>query len=259
MFNKQLEKDELLKPVGASLIESAGRLAGAATQVPALSIFEPVSKTLGIVSKCLSLGVPTVEENLKLLGELVEDSLLKLEERIIVVREEAHAELERFRATIKSEAFTDYLAIAVLHTQRTKQKSRLERMARILANGVAANDVEPENLDDMMRAAAELKDADVQLLGRICDSQRSLLKQRGLNPTNWFGQVQSYWNDFVNSGALDASKHLVYRSSFSRLESHGLIQKFREISTASVGFEHYALLEEGLRFYERLQEIGSPK
>ena len=55
---------------------------------------------------------------------------------------------------------------------------------------------------------------------------------------------------------LDASKHLVYRSSFSRLESHGLIQKFREISTAGVGLEHYALLEEGKKFYERLQEIA---
>jgi hypothetical protein len=49
----------------------------------------------------------------------------------------------------------------------------------------------------------------------------------------------------------------VYRSSFSRLESYGLIQKFREISTAAVGLEPYALLEEGKKFYERLQEMAA--
>lgn len=96
------------------------------------------------------------------------------------------------------------------------------------------------------------------LLGKICDSQRSLLQQqRGRDTTYWFGQLQTVWDEFVRSGVLNTSKHLVYRSSFSRLEASGLIQRFRDISTAGVGQEPYALLEEGLRFYERLQEIGA--
>ncbi len=133
-------------------------------------------------------------------------------------------------------------------------------MALILANGVMEGDLEPESLDDMMSAAVELKEADIALLGKICASQSSLLhQQRGRDTTYWFGQLQTVWDEFVRSGALHASKHLEYRSSFSRLESRGLIQKFREISTAGVGLEPYALLEEGKKFYERLQEIGATK
>jgi hypothetical protein len=129
-------------------------------------------------------------------------------------------------------------------------------MALILANGVKENDLEPESLDDMMRAAVELKEADIVLLGKIYESQKSLLKQPRSNPSHWFGEIQTYWDRFVDSGALDASKHLAYRSSLSRLESCGLIQKIRQIDTAAVGLEHYALLEEGMKFYERLQEIA---
>jgi hypothetical protein len=131
-------------------------------------------------------------------------------------------------------------------------------MAWIIANGVSEGDLDPESGDDMMRAAVELKEADVALLGKICDSQRSMLQQqRGRDPTYWFGELQTVWDEFVRSGVLNAPNHLVYRSSFSRLESRGLIQKFRESSTAGVGLEPYALLEEGLKFCERLQEISA--
>jgi hypothetical protein len=164
---------------------------------------------------------------------------------------------QRFDERMESPEFNAVVANATLYITRTNIESRLKRLAHLIANGVKEGDLEPESLDDMMRAAAELKDADIVLLGKIYDSQSALLRQQRFSSGNWFGDVQSYWNEFVNSGALDASKHLVYRSSFSRLESHGLIQKFREISTAGVGLEPYALLEEGKKFYERLQEIAA--
>jgi hypothetical protein len=167
---------------------------------------------------------------------------------------------ERLRGRIDSlrtdPKFAKAIAALALRAMQTSVEDRLRRLARIIVNGVKEDDLEAESIDDMMRAAVELKGADIVLLGKIYDSQKPLLKQQGLNPTNWFGQIQTYWNQFVDSGALNASNHLAYRSSFSRLESHGLIQKLREISTAGVGLEHYALLEEGLKFYERLQEIA---
>lgn len=163
----------------------------------------------------------------------------------------------RIEALPNDPRFAEAIAALALRAMQTSVKDRLKRLARIVVNGVKEDDLEPESLDDMMRAAVELKDADILLLGKICVSQRSLLQQqRGRDTTYWFGELQRVWGEFVRSGALDASKHLVYRSLFSRLESSGLIQKFREISTAGVGLELYALLEEGLRFYERIQEIG---
>jgi hypothetical protein len=214
-----------------------------------------VAKGLDLVGKCLTLGVPTVEENLKLFAKLTEDGILRVEEILVSLGTSAE-NAERFQRRVESKEFLQYLASGVLQTQRTTQENRLKRMALIIANGVNECDLDPESGDDMMRAAAELKDADIALLGKIYSSQAALLRQQRFSSGNWFGDVQSYWNEFVKSGALDASKHLVYRSSFSRLESHGLIQKFREKSTAGVGLEPYALLEEGKKFYERLQEIA---
>ncbi len=170
--------------------------------------------------------------------------------------EELHGRIESLQNEPK---FAEAISALALRAMQTSVKDRLRRLARIVVNGVKEGDLEPEGLDDMMRAAAELKDTDIVLLGEIYDSQKSLMKQPRLSTTSWFGQIQTLWNEFVDSGTLDGSKHLVYRSSFSRLESHGLIQKFREISTAAVGLEPYTLLEEGLKFYERLQEIAVPQ
>lgn len=164
---------------------------------------------------------------------------------------------DRIGSLLTDPEFAEAISALALRAMHTSVKARLKRLAHLVVNGVRKDDLEPESLDDMMGAAVELRDADVALLGKICTSQRSLLQQqRGRDTTYWFGEVQRVWDEFVRSGALDASKHLVYRSSFSRLESCGLIQKFRETSTAGVGLEPYALLEEGLKFYERIQEIG---
>jgi hypothetical protein len=211
--------------------------------------FKGASGAVKFLSTLKSLAADKDEGNLIYFGEALIDDIRRLYRLYENLK-------QRFDENVNSSAFDAVVANATLHITRTNIESRLKRLAHLIANGVKEDDLGPEGLDDMMRAAVELKDADVVLLGKIYDSQKSLIKQRGLNPSNWFGQIQTYWNAFVDSGALDASKHLVYRSSFSRLESHGLIQKFREISTAGVGLEPYALLEEGLKFYERLQEIA---
>ena len=165
---------------------------------------------------------------------------------------------EEFDVRLHSQEAESARLSALFHGLRTSDLEKHFRLGRLTINCIFEDDLKPESLDDMMRATVELKDADIVLLGKICTSQRSLLQQqRGRDTTYWFGALQTVWDEFVRSGALNASNHLVYRSSFLRLESHGLIQKFREISTAGVGLEPYALLEEGLKFYERLQEIAA--
>ncbi|MGA2886666.1 MAG: hypothetical protein ABSE51_01340 [Terracidiphilus sp.] len=212
--------------------------------------FTGASSSVRFLSTLKSLAANKDEGNLIYFGEALIDDIRRLYRLYEGLK-------QRFDERINSSEFTAVVANATLHITRTNVEKRLKRLAHLIANGVKEGDLEPESLDDMMRAAVELKESDTVLLGKIYESQKSLLKQSRLHPSNWFGLVQTYWNQFVDSGALDASKHLAYRSSFSRLESHGLIQKFREISTAGVGLEHYALLEEGLKFYEGLQEIAA--
>jgi hypothetical protein len=242
----RLKSDELSEPpVGAV----ATALVSIGSKILELSGFHGAAPLTNLIQELKGLAARKDETNLIYFGEqLVIDigSLYRMGEDM----------RRRVEELLESAEFNEAVANATLHITRTNIETRLTRVARLIVNGVRFSDLKPEPLDDMMRSAVDLTDADILLLGKIYDSQAPLLRQGSLNTTNWFGQVQSYWDEFVNSGALDPSKHLVYRSSLSRLESRGLIQKFREISTAAVGLEHYALLEEGLKFFERVQEIG---
>jgi len=65
------------------------------------------------------------------------------------------------------------------HSQalRTTQADTTQEVALILANGVKEDDLGPEGLDDMMRAAVELKEADIRTAKRIYDSQIRIIGQ----------------------------------------------------------------------------------
>jgi hypothetical protein len=232
------------------LLEGAASTAEAASLVTGSVTIGCIAKTLGIAGKFTSgLGVATLAENLDHLGEATEAAISRVEKNL----EAQGVRIDEIERRLNSNELFEGIKSATLQAQRTKDKKRLERMALILANGVAENDLDPESLDDMMRAAAELRDADVALLGEVCISQDSLLQQS--HDTYYFTELQQVWDQFVQN--LDRSKHLRYRSSLSRLESHGLIQKFRVNTFASAVPDPYALLEEGQKFFERLQEIGS--
>jgi hypothetical protein len=206
---------------------------------------------LGIADWFRKLGNSKVSENLDILSQATEDALRRVEDTL-----SAHGtSIDEIKTRVESPEFKAGMASAALQALRTTQEDRIKRLAQILAGGVAENDLESESLDDMMRAAVELKESDVVLLGKLYDSQSLMLKEKGLNPQKWHGDIQGRWKEFVNSGKLNPSEHLNYRSSFSRLESAGLIQRITSAGDYGVGHEIYALVREGERFYEHLREI----
>lgn len=174
---------------------------------------------------------------------------------------ESHAGLrERFDALSTDPRFAEAVSALALRAMHTSVKDRLRRLARIVVNGVKEDDLEPESLDDMMRAAVELRETDIVLLGSVYRWQNQILSEKGMNPDKWFGDIQRAHTQLVESGVLNPAEHLRYRSSYSRLESAGLVQAMPAITnTYGVGYELYALLIDGKKFYERLQEIGSTK
>jgi hypothetical protein len=203
------------------------------------------------------LGVPTVEENLGHLGKATQLAISRLERKL----ETQGKDLDDFRDRLESKEFVDTLSAAVLQTQRTNDKKRLNRLASIIANSVEVNNLGADQTDDMMRAAVELKDEDISLLRKLYDSQNSLvtrlLSNPGQDPTYWHREVQRIWKEFTNRGGLNPQEHLNYRSSFSRLESLGLIQYVNSAGSYGVGRDIYALLAEGKKFFERIQEIAA--
>jgi hypothetical protein len=169
---------------------------------------------------------------------------------------------ENLRARIESLGsdpnFAEAISALALRAMHTSVKDRLKRLACIVVNGVKEDDLELEGLDDMMRAAVELKDTDIILLGYHYKHQSHILIEKGMNQTKWYSDIQSAHRRLVDSRALDTQEHLKYRSSYLRLESLGLMQEITSINNFDgVGNELYALLIEGKKFYERLQDIAA--
>jgi hypothetical protein len=251
-------------PVGG-LIESGLPVAGATVSLgtalvsggsTGLVVAGSIVAGMGIVNWFRKLGTSKVNENLEALGQATEDALNRVEN---VLREHGIA-IDEIKRRLESVEFSNAMASASLQALRTTQKDRLSRLALILANGVKDNNLAEESSDDMMRAAIELKDADILMLGRLYPLWKPLLDRlerakrgRPESTPNLHNEIQNIWHNFGRS--LNPSEQLEYRGSFARLQSHGMIQQVT-FSNSEVGREPYLLLQEGAKFYERLQEIG---
>jgi hypothetical protein len=263
VYNRQVENDELQKPVGVGAIEGAAKFVGAISQIPVLRPLGFIAKGLDFTGKCLNLGVPTVEENLKLFGKLTEEAILRHEDRLIILEVSAQ-EAEKFQRRAESKEFLQILSSGVLQTQRTTQENRLRRMAWIIANGVSEGDLDPESDDDMLRAAVELKEHDIKVLGWIYEMQKYLFSPAELKKEySWRIQaINSLWDDWwkTHFSTSVGTNGMAFNSSCARLQSVGMIASIGISSFAQGSTMHdYELLPDGKKFYERIQEIAAPK
>jgi len=133
-------------------------------------------------------------------------------------------------------------------------------MALILANGVKEKDLNSESLDDMMRAAVELTDWDVCVLGKMYESQKHLLSNN-YQSFGWSEQVGHIWTDWNRIFGLSDNQHLKIRPALSRLQSLGLISEVQTnfVRDGSLARQAFGLLPDGQKFYEHLQEIAVPE
>jgi hypothetical protein len=138
-------------------------------------------------------------------------------------------------------------------------------MALILANGVKRDDLQPESLDDMMRAATELRDIDLKVLNFIFSKQSSLLAgaEKAVDgwPHAWQDSVQKLWQESLRERGSAFTPQMFsggeWRSALSRLQSFGFIVPVQpNPTTNSPGEEPYGLLPHGHRFLEHLREIA---
>jgi len=233
--------------VGSAVIAS-GASAGTG-----LAIAGGVVAGLGIVEWFRKLGASKFSENLEILGQATENALTRVEASLRV----QGRTIDALKARIESQEFKNGMASASLQALRTTQDDRLKRMALILANGAKEGDLEPESLDDMMRAAVQLKEIDIQLLRRLYDSQAGLLASHKSLSSEWSQQVALGWsNSFSSLDSLDARGS---RGSLARLQASGFIQEVRTMMTPTgrMGTQPFGLLPEGKKFYESLREIAA--
>lgn len=266
--NQRRRMEELSKSPVGGVIESAISVARPAVAVASalvtsgntatgLAVAGSIIGGLGIVDWFRRLGSSKVDENLESLGQATEDAL----DRVANTLREHGTSMEEIKARIESNEFKDGMASAALQALRTTNINRLARMALLLANGVKEDDLEPESLDDMTRAAVELKDADLILLGEIYQMQISLLNSEWIELqvnqrwNNLSRLWQEYWNK--NQSRFNGYQGMLLMASFGRLESLGMIAPGPDrASAASPVASSYLLLPEGKKFYERLRVIA---
>jgi len=246
----QLENEDLVSSAAGGVVSKVAAIGGIVAGIAGAA---GVAGYLGLYAALRDLAPAKDESNLIYFARSVVADI----ERLYKLGADTRRIVDQNLA--KKEA-GEVLANATLYVPRTNVEIRLQRLAHIFANGVRSGELEPESNDDMMRAAVELKEADVALLRKIYESQSSLLtrqlRRTGSSPVNWHGDIQQVWGTFVKRGELNPQEHLKYRSSLSRLASLGLIQQIDITNTYGVGLDIYALLVEGKVFCERIQEIG---
>jgi len=249
----QLKFDELAKTPGGEFVDLVNDLLSLAGIKGPAAI---VGGASSLLLKVRGLAGASYADNLIYAISAVRDDLKSLYEK--------HAELrERIESLDADPKFVEAIAALALRAMHTSVRQRLKRLARIVVNGVKEGDLEPERLDDMTRAAVELNDADLTMLEKLYSLWKPLLDRmerarqniRTL-PPSLHNEFQNVWHNFGRS--LNPSEQLGYRGTFARLQSHGMIQQVT-FSNSEIGREPYVLLEDGAKFYERLQEIGTTK
>ncbi len=265
--NQQRQYEELSQSAVGGAFESGASVASAAVALgtslvaggPAgLAVAGSVVAGMGIVEWFRRLGASKVNENLESLGQATEDALNRVEN---VLREHGTA-IEDIKRRLESEDFRNAMASASLQALRTTQQDRLKRLALILANGVKDNDLGLDSVDDMMRAAVELTEKDILELGALCSGQSKILADAEKSPMQWPDNVRAYWQQrTIENHIAFREGRLSYRDhvgSYSRLAAFGFVAAFPARGTSNSPEEApYALLPEGKRFYERLQEIAA--
>jgi hypothetical protein len=268
-INEQLRDETLSQSPVGDVLTSGASITGAAIALGAslttggpagLVVAGSVVAGMGIVDWFRKLGTSKVNENLEALGQATEDALNRVEK----VLAERGKSVEEIGKRFEGEDLKQAMASASLQALRTADEKRLKRLALILANGVKEGDLAVDSTDHMMRAAVELKSEDVLVLKRIYDQQASILhKLGGRNGPAWGKAVAKSWHEAVTrsrSQRMDETRlhNLDWKSSISRLVSLGFLSPVPADPGGDTVDPHmpYGLLNQGLRFIERLQEIA---
>jgi len=135
----------------------------------------------------------------------------------------------------------------------TRSLDRVKRIGTILAHGmVEPLPIDEDEIEEMMRVATELTDEDVRYLGELVDLEGGIVRASGRLDrysahTQW---ERGPWGTRIES-RLD--------SSFSKLESYGLVSRIAPPNNLNIGADfqnRYVLLKKGLRFADLIKQAS---
>ncbi|MGA2831721.1 MAG: hypothetical protein ABSE55_01495 [Terracidiphilus sp.] len=169
---------------------------------------------------------------------------------------ERHEELrESIKSLPANPTFAEAISALALRAMHTSVKDRLKRLARIVVNGVKEDDLEPESLDDMMRAATELKDRDISVLKALSEKQCTTGTFYPLTSHDGtLNRPREVWQALELDRFITLANQMEIRSSLERLKGVGFCAEIH--TTDSNWLPRVLVTPLGEKFLLRLKEIA---
>jgi hypothetical protein len=227
------------------------------------SAVSPVTKAVLNIASLMPLSWPFDKAAKRIGGHLATDSLerirLLLEASMSEIRKH-DSEIRRLRETktvaemeTREEVSRELLLEAARRAESTRATERVKRIALILANTVVdSKSIDADEIEEMMRVAAELSDRDVEFLRELIRIEGSQLEARDHIArydahSKW---EQGFWGDRIIP-EID--------SVFSKLEGYGLVARLAPPNNLTILADYqnrYVLLKKGLRFVTLTREAA---
>lgn len=243
----QLGWERLSETPGGEFIEITSDLLASIGTVNPVAI---IGKVSNLFQKVRRLAGASYASNLVYVIEAVRNDLAKLREKY-----------ESLRGKVDSLPSDPNFAMAIsalaLRAMHTSAENRLRRLARIVVNGVRDGDLEPESLDDLLRAAAELSKADIVVLRTVSEAQQAETSRQIYNLSTRDGTInfpRELWQGLEHQKFITPANQLVIRSSLMRLQSLGF---GAEIQTMESSWRpRFVVSPDGEKFLIRLRDMA---
>jgi hypothetical protein len=208
----------------------------------------PIIKAANIIRQRL-FAAPARGERTSALLKAMNEELTRLNERI---------DQESVSERIDSPEFQDALVLAVEEAWRTSNEVRVQRLASVLANGVATELDVPsgEDLSSFVREVAYLDDGDIQMLQVMGEVYRPAIQNRpDLSDPNEFTLLIAGF--LRRTDELKITRDDVY-SRCSRLSGFGLAVELQRVDTRMSISDHcFRPTQRGLRLLKLLTQRGA--
>lgn len=162
---------------------------------------------------------------------------------------------ERIEALPADPKFAEAISALALRAMHTSVRDRLKRLARIVVNGVKEDDLEPESIDDMMRAATELTGRDISILVKVAEIQAKTATFYPLTTGDGtINRPREVWKALELERFISLQNQMEIRASLARLQSVGFGAEIQ--TTDSTWHPRFLVTPLGERFIERVREIA---
>lgn len=233
VLRKQFElEDSSRSPVSRGILKAAGEL------LKLGKISGPLDSIILRIAEIIS---DDGNERIKIMLLTVADEVIKHGEDIKQIRATLTAEQNRSRSEQEAELVVD----GARKASATRSIERVRRIGIILANAIAEPKASSgDEIEEMMRVAAELGDVDIRYLDELVKIEAKFLRA---------GRHIERYTAFVEweRGPWGSSVNPEIDSVFHKLESYGLVSAIAPNNTLNVSADiqtRYVLLPKGLRF-----------